>query len=97
MYSIYIYIYSIYIYTILYNINLLHPHVEEDSIPPLWRFRTRRVAEASILSEEAAPKAGKTRQQWAVVPTDQQDLKSVQKETTKQTAIKVGWGMRDGG
>lgn len=30
---------------------------------------------ANILSEEAAPKAGKTRQQWAVVPTDQTDLK----------------------
>ena len=46
-------------------------------------------AEANILSEEAAPKAGKTRQQWAVVPTDQTDLKSIQKETTKQNAIKA--------
>ena len=40
---------------------------------------------AHILSEEAAPKAGKARQAWAVVPTDQQDLKTIQKETKEQS------------
>eukprot|EP00913_Durusdinium_trenchii_P000109 g98.t1 len=43
---------------------------------------------ANILSEDAAPKAGKTSQAWAVVPTDQTDLKTIQKATKEAQSVK---------